>query len=368
MHAPIYLDYNATSPLLPLVKQRMNELEGLPLNASSVHNHGRQAKQILENSRGTIANFISAWADEVIFTANGTEANNMALKGIPNRILMVGNTEHSSIHEIGKNTQNAILLPVLNNGLLDMNALEMHLKQHKGNVLVSVMLVNNETGVIQPIREIATLVHQYNGLMHCDAVQAIGKLQFDFTTLGVDMLTIAAHKVGGPVGVGALIIKNSVQLNPFMQGGGQEKRRRAGTENIAAIAGFATLLDNLPNLSFLLSYRQRLETEMKQISPSSIIVSEHADRVDNTTTLITENLTSELQLMRLDLEGICVSAGSACSSGRIEPSHVLMAMGFSKQQASCALRISMGHATQSYEVDALIKAWQKLVANQSQAA
>jgi len=362
----MYFDYNATSPLLPAVAERMSELESLPLNASSVHTMGRKAKQILEDSRTAVANTFSAWPDEVIFTSGGTEANNLALKGLSERQLMVASSEHSSVIEIAK-AGNAIRIPVDSNGLLDMEALEGEL-QVTDNALVSVMLVNNETGVIQPIREIASLVHQYNGLIHCDAVQAVGKLTFDFTTLDVDMMTVAAHKVGGPKGVGALIAKNDVQLSPLLMGGGQEKRRRAGTENIASIAGFATLLEKLPTLNKLSNYRERLESEIIASSPHSIIVGKEADRVQNTLSVISDGISSELQLMHLDLAGICVSAGSACSSGRIEPSHVLQAMGYSKEQASCAIRISMGWGTTEEEVITLILAWKKLVENHSQAA
>lgn len=363
----IYLDYNATSPMLPVVRERLNELEPLPLNASSVHSMGRKAKQILEESRSIIANFISAWPDEIIFTAGGTEANNLALKGLPDRVLMVAATEHSSVIEIAKD-RGDVFLPVHADGLLDMAALEVTLKAHEGRALVSVMLLNNETGLIQPIKEIAALVHRYGGLMHCDAVQAIGKLAFDFTTLGVDMLTIAAHKVGGPKGVGALVVKNTVQLLPQLLGGGQEKRRRAGTENVAAIAGFAALIENLPDLSFLTPLREQLETQMAKISPQSILVGKGAGRVSNTVSILTPGLSSELQLMHLDLAGICVSAGSACSSGRIDPSHVLQAQGYSKAEAASAIRISMGWATTEMEIDALLQSWGKLVANHSQSA
>lgn len=353
----IYLDYNATSPLLPVVRERMAELEMLPFNASSVHAMGRKARHILESSRSIIANYISAWPDEVIFTSGGTEANNLALKGMQGRKLMVAATEHSSVIEIGKSTEDAIILPVDENGILQMEALQKALKEHEGRALVSVMLVNNETGLIQPIREIAQLVHTHGGLMHCDAVQAIGKLTFDFTTLGVDMLTLAAHKVGGPIGVGALVVKNDVRLQPILTGGGQEKRRRAGTENIAAIAGFGSLLESLPDLSMLHDYRERLDTEISTRSPRTQLVAKGAGRVANTINFITPGISSELQLMHLDLAGICVSAGSACASGRIEPSHVLMAMGHSKEEAASAIRISMGWNTKESDVSALIRAW-----------
>lgn len=366
MDKVIYLDYNATSPLLPEVRETMEGLESSPLNASSVHAMGRKAKQVLEESRATIAQAMSSWPDEVIFTASGTEANNMALKAFGDKTLMVAATEHSSILETGKE-RNAVILPVYSSGLLDIEALEKALKTQP-NSLVSVMLVNNETGVVQPIRDIAALVHKYGGLIHCDAVQAIGKLTFDFTTLGVDMLTIAAHKVGGPKGVGALIVKNDLQIKPLLTGGGQEKQRRAGTENIAAIAGFAALIELSIQQSEMQKLQQKLEQRIKAISPQSVIVGDESRRVANTISLITRGLSSELQLMHLDLAGICVSAGSACSSGRIEPSHVLQAMGFSKEDASCAIRISMGWGTTELEIESFLQAWQKLVASHSQAA
>jgi len=356
---PIYLDYNATSPLLPVMREAMAELESLPLNASSVHLLGRKAKQCLEAARSSVAQWVSAWPDEVLFTASGTEANNMALVGLTGRVVMVAASEHASVLEAAK-PHHAIQLPVEATGVLNMAALEQHLQAHQGKALVSVMLVNNETGVIQPIREIAALVHRYGGVMHCDAVQAVGKLAFDFTTLGVDMLTLAAHKVGGPMGVGALIVKNDVQLAPLLLGGGQEKRRRAGTENIAAIHGFAALLENLPDLSALQALQKTLESRILAASPQSIIAGANAPRVGNTSSIITEGLSSELQLMHLDLAGICVSAGSACSSGRIEPSHVLQAMGYCKTTASSAIRISTGWATQPTEVEQLIAAWEKI--------
>ena len=357
----IYLDYNATSPVLPQVREAMAAIDGLPLNASSVHSYGRKAKQILEESRTVIANYISAWADEVIFTSGGTEANNMALSGISGRKLMVAATEHSSVIAIAKATDGAIILPVSQDGLLDMKALEKALIEHEGKALVSVMLVNNETGLIQPIKDIAKLVHVHGGLIHCDAVQALGKLQFDFTTLGVDMLTLGAHKVGGSVGAGALIVKNDVQLKPLILGGGQEKRRRAGTENIAAIAGFAALIDNLPDLSHLMELREFMEREVLAISPNSQLIAKGAGRVANTLSIITEGISSELQLMHLDLAGISVSAGSACSSGRIEPSHVLQAMGYTKEEAGTAIRISMGWGTTKMEVKAFLTSWKQLV-------
>jgi len=360
-HPPIYLDYNATAPLLPAVAERMRAIEALPLNASSVHHYGRMAKKLVEDARRVLAERLSVWPDEVIFTASGTEANNMALNGLPGHRLLVAATEHSSVLKVAQAQEGSVVLPVLSNGLLNMEALEKALAAHQGEkLLVSVMLANNETGVIQPIREIAALAHRYGAKMHTDAVQAIGKLSFDFNLLGVDMMTLGAHKIGGPIGVGALVVRNDVQVLPLLLGGGQEKRRRAGTENVAAIAGFGWALEALPDMSVLAGYRQRIIAQCSDAVAGSRVAGDASACLPNTLNLTMPGVSSETQLIHFDLAGICVSAGSACSSGRIEPSHVLQAMGYSADEANSALRISMGWATTEMEVERFIAEWQKL--------
>lgn len=354
MQPPIYLDYNATSPLLPRVREAMEEVAHLPLNASSVHYYGRRAKQLLEDSRRRLAVVLSIWPEEVAFTGSATEANNMALTGFPAMRLAVAATEHSSVLAVAKRRADAIILPVDTNGLLRMEALDAALREH-GPLLVSVMLANNETGVIQPVAEIARRVKAAGGLMHCDAVQAFGKLPLDFNLLGVDMLTVSAHKAGGPVGVGVLVIRNGLLPEPLLLGGGQEKRRRAGTENISAIVGFGALAEHLPNLEHLKAWRDRMETAM-----NTRILGQSADRLPNTICAVTPSIGSETQLIHFDLAGICVSAGSACSSGRIEPSHVLEAMDLTREEAGCALRISMGWGTTETEVQRLLTAWHEM--------
>lgn len=360
MKSPIYLDYNATSPLLPQVRERMEAVAALPLNPSSVHSYGRMAKKLLEDSRKILADYLSVWPDEVLFTASATEANNTALQAFPQLTLAVAATEHSSILSAAKERPDSIILPVDENGLLKLDALESTLQQYGANLLVSVMLANNETGVIQPIAEIAKRVKAAGALMHCDAVQGFGKLPLDFNLLGVDMLTLAAHKVGGPVGVGVLVIRSGLTIHPLLIGGGQEKRRRAGTENIPAIVGMAKLVSNLPSLHPLQEWRHKIETQIFSFSSETKIFGAAVDRIPNTICLTMPHISSETQLMNFDLAGICVSAGSACSSGRIESSHVLKAMGVSEAEASTAIRISMGWGTTETEINQFIEEWRKL--------
>jgi cysteine desulfurase len=354
------MDYNATAPLLPVVGEKMRAIESLPLNPSSVHHYGRKAKQLTEQARRTVAEFISAWPDEVIFTASGTEANNMALLGLKDYRLAVAATEHSSILNIAKNREGALILPVDTDGMVKMDALDAALQHGGEKLLVSIMLANNETGVIQPVKEIARRVHQAGALIHCDAVQAVGKHQFDFSSLGVDMLTIAGHKIGAPIGVGALVVRNELMISPLLVGGGQEKGRRGGTENVAAIAGFGWTIDNLPDLSHLRQWRDDIEKQLLAVSGETIIAGQGAERLINTINLTMPGVESETQLMNFDLEGFCISAGSACSSGRIESSHVLAAMGYDKPQANSAIRISLGWNTQAQEVENFVQSWQKI--------
>ncbi len=360
MNPVIYLDYNATSPLLPQVREVMEEVASLPLNPSSVHSYGRLAKKHLEDARKMLANYLSVWPDEIIFTASATEANNMALQAFPDHVLGVAASEHSSVLNIAKERADSIILPVDEHGLLKLDVLEAALQQYGAKLLVSVMLANNETGVIQPIADIAKRVKAAGALIHTDAVQGFGKLPLDFNLLGVDILTLAAHKVGGPVGVGVLVVRNGLAIQPLLMGGGQEKRRRAGTENIPAILGMAKLVASLPQLEHLREWKNRIEKQILNVSRETKIFGAGADRIANTICLTMPNISSETQLMNFDLAGICVSAGSACSSGRIESSHVLKAMGVSENEAATAIRISLGWGTTEMEVERFIEEWQKI--------
>lgn len=359
----IYLDYNATAPMRPEVVSRMQEIMAQPYNASSVHALGRKAKRILEDGRQLLAERVSCFPAEVVFTASGSEANNMVLRGFQDRPIFVAASEHVSVIETAKRLGGDIL-PVTSQGLVDMDALESKLRHLGRPALVSVMLANNETGVIQPIREIAALVHHYDSLLHTDAVQMLGKRPVDIGLLGADMMTLSAHKMGGPVGVGALIVREGITLPPMLTGGNQELGRRASTENIAAIAGFASALESAHSAE---DWTSRVGEKMKDIKrrihqefPTVIIAGEEVERLTHVLSILLPGVTSEAQLMHLDLAGICVSAGSACSSGRIAPSHVLHAMGFSEAVASSVIRVSAGWKTTDAELDAFYECWSEM--------
>lgn len=353
-----YLDYNATTPALPQVLEIVKELHSFPLNPSSVHAGGRKAKQVLDSARRTLAEVIGAFPAEIIFTSSGTEANNWAIRSFSGEIVLASSIEHSSVLKTAQQ-RNHILVPVTADGIVDLEKLKEIVKDKK-NFLVSVMLANNETGVVQPIQEIAALVHEAGGLLHCDAVQAFGKIPVDFTALGCDMMTLSAHKMGGTLGAAALVVKNGLPLQPFITGGGQEQNRRAGTENAAAIAGFAKAAE-LIDFGHMAQIRHWLdEFEMKVAALGGQIIGKNAPRLPNTSCIVMPNVTAETQLISFDLEGIAASAGSACSSGRIEASHVLKAMGMETAQATTALRISGGWATTQKDIDILTSAWEKL--------
>ncbi len=338
----LYLDYNATAPLRPQVRARMLELLESPANPSSVHAYGRAAKKTLEDARKLIAEAISAFPNEVIFMGCGTEANATVLRGFPGRRVLVSAVEHSSVL---KNA--APLVMVDANGIVDLPALDA-LLAGSPPALVSVMLANNETGVIQPVQEIVAICKKHGALLHTDAVQALGKIPVDFTSLGVDAMSIAAHKMGGPVGAAALVLRQDIAITPLLVGGGQELGRRAGTENIAAIGGFAQAVDmiDLPRMTALRGWLDRLEASVGGMA----VFGNAVPRLPNTSCIALPGITQEVLLMKLDLARISVSAGSACSSGRIEPSHVLLAMGVDKALAGSAIRISGGWDTQESDI------------------
>lgn len=377
----IYLDYNATAPVRPEVILRMQEMRAVPANPSSVHRFGREAKKHLENARKIIADAISAWPTEIMFTGSGTEANATALRGTGRRVL-VSAVEHSSIlkpsslveesrvegnspHTQASNMLQQSLLPnppspggrgniipVDANGIVDLAALEKMLAG--APALVSVMLANNETGVIQPIREISELCKKHGALLHTDAVQGLGKIPVDFATLGCDMMTISAHKCGGAVGAAALVVRRDLPITPLLVGGGQELGRRAGTENIAAIAGFARAVElfDFAHMKKLRGWLDKMEKEM-----AAMVFGQLAPRLPNTSYVAMPGVGNEVQLMDFDLKGFAVSAGSACSSGRIEISHVLTAMGAPRELAGSAIRVSGGWATTEVEICRFTDAW-----------
>lgn len=353
----IYLDYNATAPVRPSVREAMLAAMELPLNPSSVHRYGNEAKHRLEQARKVIAESVSAFPNEVIFTATGTEANTMVLRGFPDRALLVSDTEHASVARTASLLGAAVIKS--EDGIVVTETLDAMLANLGRPALVSIILAGNETGIIQPMRELAAVAHRHGALIHCDAVQAYGKIPLDMGLLGVDMMTISAHKVGGPVGIAALILRNDIAIKSLLVGGRQELGRRAGTESIALASGFAALAKDVASCAEsprIRALRDRLETSIG----AEHVVGQGAERLPNTSLLLMPGVTSEMQLMQFDLAGFCVSAGSACSSGRIEPSQVLLNMGYAREMAGSAIRVSFGWATTEAEIDAFAEAWLKL--------
>jgi cysteine desulfurase len=350
----IYLDYNATAPMRSEVRARMQMLMEMPYNPSSVHGFGREAKKHLEHARSAIAQTIGAFPNEIIFTGSGTEANNLAFRGTKAEHVFVSAIEHSSVLKV----RDAVQIPVTADGLVDAGKLAGMLADRKAS-LVSVMLANNETGVIQPIAEIATICKKHGALLHCDAVQALGKIPVDFGLLGVDMLTLSAHKCGGPLGAAALVIKQNLAIEPLLRGGSQELGRRAGTENLAAIAGFAEAVERVDFVQ-MKTLRGWLDEMEKNIEAAGgQVFGKSAPRLPNTSCIAMPGIGNEVQLMDFDLNGFAVSAGSACSSGRIEPSHVLAAMG-AGDAAKYAVRVSGGWQTKQPDISGFLAVWKNL--------
>ncbi|TAH33901.1 MAG: cysteine desulfurase [Alphaproteobacteria bacterium] len=352
MRDVVYIDYNATSPLRPAVREAMAAAMTVPGNASSIHAFGRKARQKVESARLEIAEFIGANANQIIFTSGGTEANNTAIQCTGRKRVLVSAIEHDSVRLVNKNAE---IIPVDHNGTVRLDLLEQMLVANSEPALVSVMLANNETGVIQPVKQIAEIAKKYGALVHTDAVQALGKMPINFAQLGVDLMTIAAHKSGGPQGIGALVFTDAVPLMALIRGGGQERSRRSGTENIVAIAGFGALIGELKQrmaTEILVMRRLQQQLESAIVKNSTVkIAGMDAHRLPNTTCLIWPAMKSDMQLMRLDMAGVAVSAGSACSSGKIKPSQVLQAMGYGADVADCALRVSTGWNSDAHDIE-----------------
>jgi len=368
----VYLDWNATTPLGPEARQAMAAAWDLLGNPSSVHAEGRQARRLVEGAREAVAEAVGAQARNVVFTSSGTEANALALtpglrRGAGARVqrLLVSAIEHASVLAGGRFQPDAIRkLRVNSMGQVDLDHLRS-LVAGDAPALVSIMAANNETGALQPVREAAEIVHQAGGLLHIDAIQALGRIPCDINEIGVDLATLSAHKIGGPKGVGALVLADGIEgIDPILRGGGQEFGRRAGTENVAGIAGFGAAVEAAVarrdvNADRLETLRNRLETGLRE-TPELIIFSNEAPRLPNTTLFTVPGLRAETAVIGFDLAGIAVSSGSACSSGKVQPSHVLEAMGFSKSLSQGAVRLSLGWSTTEAEIDCCLKAWRKL--------
>jgi cysteine desulfurase len=363
----IYLDWNATAPLMAAARSVMVDALALTGNPNSVHAEGRAARAVIETARREVASLVGATSANVIFTAGATEAANLALTPsyrmgkAPLQIgrLYVSAIEHPAVREAGRFAPEQLSeIPVTAAGLTDLAALEQLLAAHdatKGLPLVAVMAVNNETGIVQPIQEAAAIVHKFGGLLLVDAVQAAGRIPLDMEEIGADFLIFSAHKLGGPKGAGALIARGETLMPaPLIRGGGQEKGHRAGTENVAAIAGFgaaaAWARTGLEARNAAIgALRDRLEKGMRKVAPDLVIHGETVGRVANTSFFTLPGLKAETGQIAFDLEGIAVSAGSACSSGKVGASYVLTAMGRDAKMG--ALRISLGVDTTPAEID-----------------
>ncbi len=363
MKHAVYMDYNATAPLRPAVGDAMAEALEITGNPSSVHRFGRLARRVIEEARRRVASLVGAEANEVIFTSGGTEANNLALGSFDGAGIVVSAAEHDSV--LGA-APGATIAPVDGQGVLDLEALERILQEgpKAPPALVSVMLANNETGVIGPVAAAAEIAHADGAILHCDAVQAAGRIAIDMASLGADLLTLSAHKMGGPQGAGALVTRGGVTVAPRQLGGGQERGFRAGTENVAAIAGFGAACDlarrDIADQSRLARWRDDLEERIGALAPDAKVFGAGADRLGNTSCFTMPGVASETQVMALDLAGIAVSAGAACSSGKVGVSHVLKAMGASEAEASSAIRVSLGWQSHAGDIDQLIEAWRAL--------
>jgi cysteine desulfurase len=353
-------------------------------NASSVHAEGRRARAVVEDARECIAALVGAKPEEVVFTSGATEANNWVVRGGWERLL-VGATEHDSVLAPARSSQCDVFeLACDPGGLVAVDAITGGLPAPQPSVaaphpdllptgrrgtggagsLVSIHLANAETGVVQPIAEVAEMARRSGYLVHCDAVQAVGRVAIDFGALGLDFMSVSAHKLGGPKGAGALVIRDGIELRPFLAGGGQERRRRSGTENVAAIAGFgaaaSAALDGLGDMDRVARLRDRLEAGVKAITADGVVIGSESPRLPNTSCIALAGADASTLLIQLDLAGIAVSAGSACSSGKIGGGHVLAAMGIESRLARGAIRVSLGPTTTEHDVERFIAAWEKI--------
>ncbi|MBV9979976.1 cysteine desulfurase family protein [Bradyrhizobium sp.] len=368
----VYLDWNATTPLRQEARVAMASAWDLSGNPSSVHAEGRQARHLVEEARGVLAQALGALPRNIVFTSGGTEANALALSpglcrgsGPPVERLLVSAIEHTSVLAGGRFAPDRIAsVPVMRSGLVDLGALSAMLASGPP-ALVSLMAANNETGAVQPVAGAAAAVHEAGGLLHVDAIQAFGKMRLDLSALGADLVTLSAHKIGGPKGVGALAFGEGVTgLEPLLRGGGQERGRRAGTEDVAGIAGFgaaavATIAAMAADRPRIEGLRNRLEAGLREQGDVTIF-SGDVPRLHNTVLFTAPGLKAETAVISFDLEGVAVSSGSACSSGKVQPSHVLLAMGVGPGEAQGAVRLSLGWSTSDRDVDRALEAWRKL--------
>jgi cysteine desulfurase len=370
-----YFDWNATTPLRDEAKAALAEALYVPGNPSSIHAEGRAARHLIETAREEVAALVGARPGDVFFTSSGTEANMLALTPAievrgdkqPRAKLLLSAIEHVSVRAGGRFARDAIEeLPVGAEGRLDLATLSDAIARSP-RALVSLMLANNETGVIQPVAEAAAIAHAAGGLIHVDAVQAAGRIACDMAELGADLLTLSGHKIGGPKGVGALVRRSEdIHLpDPLIRGGGQERGLRAGTENVAGIAAFGAVAavarrQRAAEAAHMLALRDRLEAGLRAIAPETVIFGAEAERLPNTTLFTVPGMRAETAVIGFDLEGVAVSSGAACSSGKVQPSHVLAAMGVLPPLTRGAVRVSLGWGTTAADIESFLNAWRKL--------
>jgi cysteine desulfurase len=359
MSVASYLDYNATAPVLPAAIDAVAQCLRAPGNASSIHRFGRAQRRRIEEARAALARAINAQPAEIVFTSGGTEANALALNGSGRKRLIVSAIEHDSV--LRNAGDDAARIPVDSNGVVDVVALRKILAGSAEPALVAVMLANNETGVIQPLAEIVRVAQEYGALVLCDAVQALGKIAVDFAALGVDYLSLSAHKIGGLQGAGALVVRKGAPVAAQLLGGGQEASRRAGTENLPGIVAFGVaagqVCDHLSKASFVAGLRDQAARRIKDLAPAAQVFGHGASRLPNTLCIEMPGVKAETQIVALDLAGVAVSAGAACSSGKLRPSTVLQAMGVDAALAGNAIRISFGWDSDESDVERLIAGW-----------
>jgi cysteine desulfurase len=372
----IYLDHNATTPVDPsvlaVVTSALQEQFG---NASSIHSFGQTAKTVVDDARSAVADLIGAGPQEIVFTSGGTESDNLAIRGAAEALLpakrrhfIATSIEHEAVLQtlkaLAKREWTSALLPVDDSGIVDPQALDAVITDD--TALVSVMHANNEIGTIQPLAELAAIAHRHGAIFHTDAVQSIGKLKVAVTDLGIDLLSLSAHKCYGPKGIGALWVRRGSRLVSTMTGGKQERNRRAGTENVPGIAGLGAaaklaLRQTETEAGRLGVLRDLLETAILQRVSGTLVNGDPTRRVSNTTNISFDRVEAESLLIALDLEGIAVSTGSACSSGTLQPSHVLRAMGHSPHRAQSSIRFSLGAGNTVEEIDRVVAVLPKVI-------
>lgn len=356
-----YLDWNATAPLRPEARAACLAALDVVGNPSSPHAEGRRTRAIVEDAREQVAALVGATPAEVVFTSGGTEANNAVLAAGWDTIVL-SRIEHGSVLAPARAAKARIVeLAVGDDGVVRMHA---PVDASSGRSLLSLQMANNETGVIQPVAEAAASARAQGFFVHTDAVQAAGRIAVDARALDVDCLTLSAHKIGGPKGVGALVIQSRASLPALIAGGGQERRRRAGTENVAAIAGFGAAAEaarrDLGRMRDVAVLRDRLEAQVLAVTPAAVVIGADAARLPNTTNIALPGTSAETLVIALDLAGIAVSAGAACSSGKVGTSHVLAAMGLEATHARGAIRVSLGWSSTDDDVAAFVEAWRRV--------